>query len=79
MMRLKDWQPWLVKVFLGLWGLQVIWLMWYFGPDLAEVATKVGRAQVGATARQDDPFYRWATAAAAVIPEDATYIFVDDY
>jgi hypothetical protein len=34
---------------------------------------------VGAAIRQEDPLYRWAAALKAVIPEHATYVFLDDY
>jgi hypothetical protein len=39
----------------------------------------VTRQKVGNAVRQDDPLYRWATALKAIIPEDAAYLFLDDY
>lgn len=79
MVRLRELKPPLIKLLLLLWGLQLIWLVWYFGPDGGELAFRVTRNQVGPAVRQADPFYCWLTALVAVIPPKATYLFVDDY
>ena len=34
---------------------------------------------MGAAIRQEEPLYRWAAALQAIIPESATYVFLDDY
>jgi hypothetical protein len=79
MAPLKTWRLWLMRLLLGLWGLQVLWLIWHFGPEAGGIARRVAQPQAGAAIRQDDPLYRWATALKAIIPEHATYVFLDDY
>ncbi len=68
-----------MRLVLCLWGLQIIWLFWYFGPDGPDLALRVTRDQIGPAVRQEDPFYRWLTGLAAIIPPGATYLFIDDY
>jgi hypothetical protein len=75
----KTWRLWLVRLVLGLWGLQVLWLIWHFSPEAADLARRVARGDVGAAIRQEAPLYRWAAQLKAVIPEHATYVFLDDY
>ena len=75
----KTWRFWLVGLILGLWGLQVLWLIWHFGPEAADLAQRAARGSLGNAIRQEEPLYRWATALQAVIPESATYVFLDDY
>ena len=75
----KTWRFWLVGLILGLWGLQVLWLIWHFGPEARDLAQRAARGSLGGAIRQEDPLYRWATALEAIIPESATYVFLDDY
>jgi hypothetical protein len=75
----KTWRFWLIGLVLGLWGLQVPWLIWHFGPEAADLAQRAARGNVGSAIRQEEPLYRWATALRAIIPESATYVFLDDY
>jgi hypothetical protein len=75
----KTWRLWLVRLILGLWGLQVLWLIWHFSPQAGDLAQRVARREVGGDIRQAEPLYRWATALKAIIPETATYVFLDDY
>ena len=75
----KTWRLWLVRLVLGLWGLQVLWLVWHFSPEIGDLARRVARGDVGAAIRQEAPLYRWANRLKAVIPEHATYVFLDDY
>jgi hypothetical protein len=75
----KTWRFWLVGLILGLWGLQVLWLIWHFGPEAGDLAQRAAQGRLGAAVRQEKPLYRWATALQAVIPESATYVFLDDY
>jgi len=75
----KTWRLWLVRLLLALWGLQVGWLIWHFGPEAADLRRRLARGGVGAAVRQEDPLYRWATLLKNVIPEDAAYVFLDDY
>ena len=75
----KTWRLWLVGLILGLWGLQVLWLVWHFGPEAGTWPGEPPAGDVGAAIRQEDPLYRWATALQAVIPEHATYVFLDNY
>lgn len=75
----KTWRLWLVRLLLGLWGIQVLWLVWHFGPEAGDLARRAARGRVGAAIRQEEPLYRWATALQAIIPGGATYVFLDDY
>jgi len=75
----KTWRHWLVGLILGLWGLQILWLAWHFGPEAKDLAQRAARGDVGGAIRQAEPLYRWATALQAIIPESATYVFLDDY
>jgi hypothetical protein len=79
MMRLSDVKPWLIKLLLIFWGLQILWLIRHFGPDGRELAWRLSQDRGGPVIRQEDVFYRWLTALAAVMPPSATYVFVDDY
>jgi len=76
---LRNWRPWLIKCIAFLWGLQVVWLAWHFGPEARELAWRATHHRIGEAIRQEDPFYRWVTALAALISPEATYIFLDDY
>ena len=75
----KTWRFWLVGLILGLWGLQVLWLIWHFGPEAGDLARRAARGNSGGAIRQEDPLYRWAAALQAIIPQSATYVFLDDY
>jgi hypothetical protein len=75
----KTWRIWLVRLIIGLWGLQVLWLIWHFGPEAGDLAHRLARWEVGGTIRQEEPLYRWAANLKTVIPEAATYVFLDDY
>jgi hypothetical protein len=75
----KTWRLWLVRLIVGLWGLQVLWLIWHFGPEAADLAHRLARRQVGGAIRQAEPLYRWAADLKAVIPKHAAYVFLDDY
>jgi len=79
MKPVKTWRLWLVRLILGLWGLQVLWLIWHFGPEAGDMARRVAHGEVGAAIRQEDPLYHWAAKLKAVIPQHATYVFLDDY
>jgi hypothetical protein len=75
----QTWRLWLVRLILVLWGLQVLWLIWHFGPEAGDLPRRLARRDGGGALRQEEPLYRWATGLKAVIPEHATYIFLDDY
>jgi hypothetical protein len=75
----KNWQFVLTRALLVLWGLQILWLIWHFAPEAADLARRLAHRDVGAAIRQEDPLYRWTTALKAVIPESAAYVFLDDY
>jgi len=79
MTRDNTWPRWIFRLILALWGLQVLWLIWHFGPEAGELARRVAEKKVGGAVRQEDPLYRWSNALKAVIPENATYVFLDDY
>jgi hypothetical protein len=68
-----------VRLLIGLWALQVLWLFWHFGPEAGDMAKRLAHRQVGQAIRQEDPLYRWTAALKALIPEQATYVFLDDY
>ncbi len=75
----KNWKCCLTRVLCVLWGLQVIWLAWHYAPEARDLARRVASGQVGAAVRQEDPLYLWSASLAAVIPPNATYVFVDSY
>jgi hypothetical protein len=75
----RTWQSWLVRSVLLLWALQVIWLVSYFGPEIKDLAGRLARGNVGAAVRLEDPLYPWLKSLAAVIPEPAAYVFLDNY
>ncbi len=75
----KTWRLWLLRLLLALWGLQLVWLIWHFGPEAKDLTLRLARRDVGAAIRQAEPLYRWAAGLTAVIPEHATYVFLDDY
>lgn len=79
MARLTSWRPWLLRLVLFLWGLELMWLAWHFSPEVRDLVWRMATVQVGQAIRQEDPFYRWLTALAALIPQDATYLFLDHY
>ena len=75
----QTWRLWLVRLVLGLWGLQVLWLIWHYGPEARDLAQRAARGDVGAAIRQAEPLYCWAAALQDLIPPSATYVFLDDY
>ena len=76
---LRNWQFFLTRALLVLWGLQIIWLIWHFAPEAQDLVQRLARRDVGDAVRQAEPLYRWAAGLQAVIPEHATYVFLDDY
>ncbi len=76
---LSNWKSYLTRTILVLWGLQILWLFWHFAPEVQDLSRRLAKHQVGAAIRQTDPLYRWSTALAALIPPDATYVFLDHY
>jgi hypothetical protein len=75
----RNWRQWLFWLFAGLWVLQVIWLAWYFAPEVQDLAWRMASRRTGTAVRQEDSFYRWLLAQTAVIPPQATYVFLDNY
>jgi hypothetical protein len=75
----RIWKLWLIRVLLALWGLQLLWLAWHFGPEARDLIRRIAQGDVGSAIRQEDPLYRWAGALAALIPPDAAYVFLDNY
>jgi hypothetical protein len=75
----QTWRLWLVRLVIGLWGLQVLWLIWHFGPEAGDVARRAARGDVGNAIHREEPLSRWAAALKAVIPAHAAYVFLDDY
>ncbi len=75
----KTWRHWLVRLILGLWGLQILWLIWHFAPEAGDLARKLARGHVGEAIRQEEPLYRWADALKTIIPPSAAYVFLDEY
>ena len=74
---LSNWKSKLIGAILLLWGVQIIWLFWHFRPEVQDMARRLGQRQVGGAIRQEDPLYAWAKALSAVLPPDATYVFLD--
>ncbi len=76
---LRNWKSFLTRTLLILWGLQILWLFWHFGPEVQDIIRRIPQRDVGAAIRTEDPLYPWAKALSAVIPPDATYVFLDNY
>jgi hypothetical protein len=68
-----------MRLIIGIWGLQVLWLIWHFGPEASDLAQRAARGDLGAAINQAEPLYRWTVALKGIIPESATYVFLDDY
>ncbi len=68
-----------LKIVLGLWLLQAAWLGWRFAPEAADVGRRLLSGESGPAVHRQDPFYQFLGRLAAVIPADATYVFVDRY
>ena len=79
MTPIRNWRPWLVRLILLLWGLQILWLIWHFGPEGRDLARRIAQGHMGQAVRQEDPFYQWLTALAKAMPRNAAYIFLDNY
>lgn len=75
----RNWKYWLTRVLLALWGVQILWLGWHFGPEVQDIIRRIPQRDVGAAIRTEDPLYPWAQALSAVIPPDAAYVFLDNY
>lgn len=75
----SNWKQWLLRMLLALWGLQIIWLFYHFAPEAQDLVRRLGQQEVGAAIRREDPLYLWSRSLAALIPPDATYIFLDNY
>ena len=75
----KTWRLWLVRLILGLWGLQVLWsgLALRAGGGGPGPSHRPGTC--GGAIRQEEPLYRWSIALRRLIPETAAYVFLDDY
>jgi hypothetical protein len=76
---MRNWRRWLIWLFSALWGVQVVWLAWYFTPEVRDLAWRLARQRTGDAIRREDSFYRWLQYLAAAIPPDATYVFLDNY
>jgi hypothetical protein len=75
----KTWRHWLVGLIAALWALQIIWLAWHFSPEASDLMQRAARGEVGGAIRQEEPLFRWAAELKKIIPEHATYVFLDDY
>lgn len=75
----SNWKNLLLRTFIVLWGLQIIWLFWHFAPEGQDLARRIAQRDVGAAIRREDPIYIWARSLARLIPPDAAYVFLDNY
>lgn len=73
------WKTWAVRLLLLFWVLQLLWLGWYFAPEVQDLAWRLASHRTGAVIRREDSFYRWLQVLAAIIPPRATYVFLDNY
>jgi len=76
---MRNWRRLLFWFLSALWGLQVVWLAWYFAPEVQDVAWRLAQDRTGAAIRQEDSYYRWLLSLAAIIPPQASYVFLDNY
>jgi hypothetical protein len=75
----NNWRRWFFWLFSCLWAGQIIWLGWYFAPEVRDLAWRLASQRTGAAIRQEDSYYRWLQALAEIIPLRDTYIFLDNY
>lgn len=73
------WRLWLFRLVIGLWLLQLVWLPWFFLQEIKDVANRVTSLSGGEAVRQEDPIHRWLLPLPAIIPPEATYLFLDNY
>jgi hypothetical protein len=69
----------LLRIFLFLWGLNLLYLAWHFAPEAGEAGQWLVQGTWGEAVRQEDPLYRWAANLQEIIPPRATYVFLDRY
>jgi hypothetical protein len=79
MLRATIWKSRIIRGVLLLWALQVIWLFCHFEPEMRDLARRLAAGDVGPAIRQEEPLYPWLKSLAVIIPEQATYVFLDDY
>ncbi len=70
---------WLLRLILVLFVLQLGWLAWQLRGDLRDMAWRAWHHSWGTAVREEDPFYRWVTELNRDIPQEATYVFLDNY
>ena len=73
------WKTWAVRLLLLFWVLQLLWLGWYFAPEVQDLAWRLASHRTGGAIRREDSYYRWLQVLAAIIPPRATYVFLDNY
>ncbi|MHB8069550.1 MAG: hypothetical protein ACYDIC_16785 [Desulfobaccales bacterium] len=73
------WKTWAVRLLLLFWALQLVWLGFYFTPEVRDLAWRLASHRTGAAISQEDPLFRWLQALAGIIPPQATYVFLDNY
>ncbi|MCX5892857.1 MAG: hypothetical protein NTW80_07800 [Deltaproteobacteria bacterium] len=76
---LTNWKSYLTRTLFILWGLQILWLFWHFAPEAGDLIRRSVQWDVGAAIRRENPLYPWAQVLSAIIPPDASYVFLDNY
>ena len=71
--------PWLLRLSLVLFVLQLGWLAGQLREDIRDMARRAWHHSWGTAVREEDPFYRWVVALNRAIPPQATYVFLDNY
>lgn len=76
---MKFWKICSVKLFIFLWGLQILWLAFHFAPEAADAGRRLVEGSWGQAVRQEDPFYRWLVQLQQIMPPRTAYVFLDRY
>jgi hypothetical protein len=71
-------QRWPVAALILL-GLQVALLGWHLHGEVLDLSRRLIQGTWGEAVRAENPFYRWLMNLKKVIPEQATYVFLDHY
>jgi hypothetical protein len=71
--------PWLLRLILILFVLQLGWLVWQLRDDGRDLVRRLWHHSWGAAVRQEDPFYRWVEQIKQAVPPRSTYVFLDNY
>lgn len=71
--------PLVLALLLLAWLGQFLWLAWNFAPEVRDLARKLLSRTWGESLREQDPLVQEARQLAALMPPEATYLYLDRY